>query len=226
MKTSSVKQRISTFLRIAVHVGSLIPLVVLGWQYASRNLTVNPIQAAEQRTGDTALVLLLLSLACTPLSILTGFSQITQRRRALGLYAFLYAAVHLLIFTILDYGLDFQLIWQTVAEKPYIIAGTGAFFIILPLAVTSFRWWMKRMGKNWLRLHRLVYLAGVLVVVHFAWVVKGDFFRLTGDVKRPLAFGAVLLVLLALRIPAVRKFIIQRRQQLKRSNSKVIELQP
>jgi methionine sulfoxide reductase heme-binding subunit len=207
-----MKRTLSTLLRIAVHAGGILPLLVLAWAYQTNQLTINPIQASEQRTGDLALYFLLLSLACTPLSTLTGFSQITQRRRALGLYAFLYTAIHLFIFTFLDYGLDWSSIWQMVIEKRYIFVGVMAFLALVPLAVTSFGGLMKRMGKNWKRLHRLVYVAGGLVILHFAWVVKGNVLRLNGAIDRPLLFGAIFLLLLILRLPPIRRAISRWRQ--------------
>ena len=201
------KHILDTVLRIAVHVGGIAPLLVLARAYAVKALTVNPIQAAEQRTGDIALVLLLLTLACTPLSLLTGYAPLKQRTRALGLYTFFYASVHLFLFTVVDYGLDLGLLFQQLTEKPYIIAGTATFLILLALAITSFRWWMKRMGKRWKQLHRLVYLAGVLAALHLAWALKGDLFHLTGDVGRPLLVVAILLILFGLRLPPVRRWI-------------------
>src|SRR5512135_705005 len=119
------------FLRIATHLGALIPLVVLVWDFQTNHLTENPIQAAEQRTGIIALVLLLLSLACTPLNTLFHFSQAIQRRRALGLYAFLYASLHLFIFSVIDFGLDWPTLWQEVSQKRYILVGLAAFIILI-----------------------------------------------------------------------------------------------
>lgn len=208
------KRKFPLLLRIATHVGALVPLAILIWDFQNNRLTANPIQAAEQRTGTTALVLLLLSLACTPLNTLFRFSWAIQRRRALGLYAFFYASLHLFIFTVIDYGLDWTTLWLMLSEKRYIIVGLAAFTILIALAATSFKSSMKRMGKNWKRLHRLVYLAGILVIVHFAWVVKGNVTSLSGDVLRPALYGAVLALLLALRIPIVRRAVARARQQM------------
>ncbi|HVN53568.1 MAG TPA: protein-methionine-sulfoxide reductase heme-binding subunit MsrQ [Anaerolineaceae bacterium] len=210
-----VQKRFALILRIATHIGSLVPLMVLIWDYQTHNLTVNPIQAAEQRTGDIAILLLTLCLACTPLATLTGFSHLTQRRKALGLYAFFYASLHLFIFSVIDFGLDWEFLIPTVTEKPYIILGLTAFVLLIPLAVTSFRWFMKKMGKNWRRLHALIYPAAVLVLVHFALQIKGDFLRQSGDVSRPLAYVIVLTLLFVLRIPTVRRRVSRWRQFLK-----------
>lgn len=193
------------WLQILVHAAAWVPLVVLVWAFSTGNLTINPIQAAEQRTGFTALVLLMLSLACTPLFTITRFAPLNNLRRPLGLYAFLYATIHLFLFAGVDYDFQFRLILLDVGNKRYILAGLAAFLILLPLAVTSIRWFVVRMGKKWKYLHRLVYLAGALVVLHFAWVVKGDVTRLQGDILRPVTAGVILAVLLVLRLPPIRR---------------------
>lgn len=196
-----------TPLQIAVHVGAWIPLLWLLWDYFNANglMAINPIQELTQRSGRYALYLLVLSLAVTPLNTLFGWRQTIKVRRPLGLYAFLYAAVHFGIFIFLDYGFDWSLIPAAIFEKRYTVVGLAALTILTALAVTSFQWWMRRLGKNWKRLHRLVYLAGGLVIVHSAWAVKGDLLRLTGDIWQPLIFGVVIALLLFVRIPPVRK---------------------
>ncbi len=194
-----------TRLQLLVHLGSLLPLALLVYAYCTGSLTVNPIQAAEQRTGQYAIALLVLSLACTPINTLLRFPAVLRLRRPLGLYSFMYAAIHMLIFLALDYGFDWELIGQTVVEKRYLVAGMAAFVILVPLAITSLRWWMKRLGKSWKRLHRLVYLAAVLAVVHLAWAAKGDILTLQGDIWKPLAAGVATALLLALRVPRIRK---------------------
>src|SRR5574338_892431 len=180
----SIKRRYPLILRLSVHLGSLLPLALMIRDALSQNLSANPYQELEKRTGETALVLLLFSLLCTPLNIMFGFSWAIKHRRALGLYAFFYASLHLFTFTVLDYRLDWQLLWGTVLENRYIFVGLAAFTCMLTLAVTSFRWWMKRMGKNWTKLNQLVYLTGGLVILHFAWVVKGNVLGLSGDVVK------------------------------------------
>jgi sulfoxide reductase heme-binding subunit YedZ len=199
-----MKLRRLTRLQLLMHVSAWIPLAVLVFQFLTGNLTANPIQAAEKRTGDTAIFLLILSLACTPVNSIFRVPQVLRLRRPLGLYAYLYAAIHLSIFLGLDYGLDFGLILQTIVEKPFVIAGLSTFIILSALAATSFRWSKVNLGKNWKRLHRLVYFANLLVVLHFAWSIKGDFFRLHGDVFRPLLAGIAVLLLLGLRVKPVR----------------------
>ncbi len=192
--------RWQTAAQVVVHLLALLPLAVLIWDGLHDRLTANPIQAMTFRTGKTALVLLVLSLACTPLSAVFGLRQAVKWRRPLGLYAFLYAALHFLIFAVLDYGLDLQLLREAIFEKRYALVGLAAFLLLIPLAITSTRGWMRRLGRTWKRLHRLVYVAAPLVIVHYVWLVKADR-------REPLLWGAVIAVLLLLRLSAVRGWI-------------------
>ena len=177
----------------------------LVWDYYSGNLTANPLQAATQHTGKYALILLVASLACTPLNTLFGWKTALKLRRMLGLYAFMFAFMHVLIFVGLDYGFNWNFLWQDLASKRYIWVGLLTLIILTLLAATSFQWWMRRLGKNWKRLHRLVYVAGGMVVLHYAWSKKGDVLALQGDVVQPFAFGLVIALLLLVRIPVVRQ---------------------
>ncbi len=196
------------WLRIAVHAGSvLIPFAILASDYVQGRLAVNPIQALTFRTGKFALILLVLSLACTPANTVFGFKPALKVRRALGLYAFLYAALHFMIFVGLDYGFDLALIKEAIFEKRYALVGFAAGLILLSLALTSTKGWMKRLGQQWRKLHQWVYLAGLLVIVHFVWLVKAD-------KREPLAYGAIVALLLALRIPQVRRAISGFRNKL------------
>lgn len=206
-------------LKIAIHIGALLPLVWLIWAYFSNNLTFNPIQAATQRTGKFALILLVLTLAITPLYMLTRKKQLLGIRRMLGLYAFMYAAIHFVIFIGWDYGFDFNLVIPEIFAKRYTVVGLITGFIMLLLAITSFKWWMKRLGKNWKRLHKLIYLAGTLVIVHYAWSKKGDILRLSGDIQQPLIFGAIVTILLIMRLPPVRRWISRTRKRITRRKS-------
>jgi sulfoxide reductase heme-binding subunit YedZ len=202
------------WLLVVTHILSLLPLVLLLWDYATGQLTVDPIREITFRTGSTALTLLVLSLACTPLNIVFGLKQVIPLRRWLGLYAFLYASLHFLTFVALDYGLDLALIGEAIFEKRYALVGFAAFLILLPLAITSTKGWMRRLGKNWKRLHRLAYLAAVLAVMHYIWLVKGA-------LGKPLLYAAIVALLLVLRIPAVRKKIIALRYRLTRRGQSV-----
>jgi sulfoxide reductase heme-binding subunit YedZ len=199
--------RLTSWLKIGTHLGALTPLAIIFWDYWHNQLTVNPIQEVTFRTGRYALILLILSLACTPLNTLFGFRWVLPLRKLLGLYAFMYAGFHFLIFIGLDYVFDPDLILEAIFEKRYALVGFSAFLILLPLAITSTKGWMKRLGKNWKRLHRGVYLASLLVIVHFVWLVKAD-------IRRPLTYGAVVVLLLVIRTPRVRKMIAKLRSRM------------
>jgi sulfoxide reductase heme-binding subunit YedZ len=196
-------------LQIAVHIGAWIPLAWLAWAYATDHLTVNPIQAATQQAGKFAITLLVLSLACTPLNTLFRWRSVLKVRRALGLYALMYAALHLSILVGVDYGFDLGSLWGDLAGKPYILVGAATLLILIPLGITSTKGWMKRLGQGWRQLHRLVYVASLLAVLHFAWAKKGDLFSLRGDITQPLLYGGIVLLLLILRIPFIRRGVSQ-----------------
>jgi len=202
-----------TPLQIIMHIYAWSALARLLFDYFLGNLSINPIQDLEQRTGRAAITLLVLSLMCTPLNTLFGWKELLKRRRALGLYSFMYVSIHVLIYLDLDYGLAWNLIIQNIVEKPYIIFGVITFLLLTPLAITSFDIWKKRLKKNWKRLHQMVYFIAPLAVLHFALSKKGDIFQLQGDIVRPLIYGLVVLILLILRIPRIRKFFASLRNQ-------------
>lgn len=196
-----------TKFQLAVHVAAWLPLIWLVWAATQSQLSINPIQDLEQRTGKIAMILLVLSLACTPANTVFGFTQAVRVRRALGLYAFMYAAIHLAIFVGVDYGFDLRLLKLEFTEKRYIIAGLAAFLVLVPLAITSTKGWQRRLRKRWKSLHTWVYLAGILVIVHYIWLTKNH----RGE---PLVWGAIVIILLALRIPKVRRTIVDWRGRL------------
>jgi len=225
----SMKKLHLTPLQILVHLGGWLPLGYLAYNLLTDNLTANPIQGIEQRTGIYALTFLLLSLACTPVASILGWKELTQRRKALGNYAFLYAALHVFTFFVIDYGLDLATVWRDIRNKPYIIFGALDFSLLLPLAATSFNYWMKRLGKNWKRLHRLVYLIAPLAAAHFILAVKGNVMRLQGDIVQPLIYSALIALLLFLRIPAIKSALIGIRQRINSALRKIVQpasLQP
>jgi sulfoxide reductase heme-binding subunit YedZ len=163
------------------------------------NLTADPIRGAILRTGKIALELLVLSLACTPLNTIFGFSPALRVRRALGDYSFLYVCLHFAIFVSLDYGFEFQYILPELI-RPYALIGLIAGILLIPLAITSFSPWPKRLGKNWKRLHNLVYLINILAAVHFILVVKQG-------VTEPYLWTILIVFLLILRLPPIRRFL-------------------
>ncbi|MFN8384269.1 MAG: protein-methionine-sulfoxide reductase heme-binding subunit MsrQ [Anaerolineales bacterium] len=194
-----------TPLQIAIHLFAWSAIALIIYEWTTGTFSINPIQELEQRTGRHAITLLVLSLMCTPINTVFKWSEPLKRRRTLGLYAFMYATIHVIIFVDLDYGLAWSLMTQTVLQKPYIIVGMLTFLALIPLAFTSFDIWKKRMGKNWKRLHQLVYYIAPLAVLHYAWSKKGDLFSLSGDIIRPLIYGLILAIFLTFRIPVIRK---------------------
>jgi sulfoxide reductase heme-binding subunit YedZ len=195
------------WLQIVVHVGALVPLAWILWAYWQGLFLVDPVREIETLTGRTAIVLLFLSLACTPILTVSGYKPVSRVRRALGLYSALYVGVHFLTFIGLDYGFDPSLIGQAIFEQRYVVVGFAAGLILLALTITATRRWQRRLGKNWKRLHRVVYLAGILATVHFLWLVK--------DIREPLRYAAVLALLLILRLPLLRRGISTARHRLK-----------
>jgi len=184
---------------ILVHIACLLPipwLVLDAWQ---GNLTANPIRGSILRTGKIALELLILSLACTPVNSIFGFKPALKVRRALGDYSFLYTSLHFAIFVSLDYGFDFQLVLDELI-RPYALVGLIAGLLLVPLAITSFAPWPKRLGKDWKRLHNLVYGINLLAGLHFILVVK------QGDTE-PYLWMILIVFLLVLRIPFFRRFL-------------------
>jgi sulfoxide reductase heme-binding subunit YedZ len=197
------------WLQALTHVAALLPLAYLLWAYWRGLFFIDPVKQITTRTGRTALILLILSLACTPARAVFGVKQVLRLRRPLGLYAFLYAGLHFLTFIGLDYGFDLDLIALDISDQRYVLVGFAAGLLLLALAVTSTRGWQKRLGKNWKRLHRLAYLAAILAIVHFVWLVK--------DIREPLPYALVLALLLLVRIPAIRKALADARRSLKAS---------
>jgi len=200
------EQLSKNWLRLVAHIGALTPLAILLWKFAVRRSLFAPAQQILTATGRTALILLILSLACTPMSVIFGLRRILRIRAPLGLYAFGYLTLHLATFVGWDYGFDLTLILRDLPYQPYVLVGLVTLLLLLPLAATSSRNWQKRLGKNWRRLHRLVYLAVLLDIVHFLWLSK--------DPSRPLRYGAIVLLLLLLRIKPVRQAAVKRRQNV------------
>lgn len=190
-------------LRIIVHISAWLPLAAIIADGLNNRLGAEPIREIILRTGKTALVLLILALACTPANSWLGFRDALRVRRALGLYAFMYAALHLLVFIGVDYAFDWSLLYDAIFERPYALVGLAAFLILLPIAITSTQGWMRRLGRTWTRLHRGVYIAALLVIVHFVWSVKLD-------AREPLTYGAIVVALLILRLPSLRQKISRR----------------
>ena len=170
-----------------------LPAAALVVSALTDGLGANPVEHVTHVTGGWALRFLLLSLAVTPLRRLLGWSWAAPLRRTLGLTAFGYACFHYLTYLGLEHFFDWQLIVEDVLERRYVTAGFAAFLCLVPLAVTSTRAMVRRLGRRWVSLHRLVYLAATLGVIHFLWLVKSD-------LREPLVYAAVLALLLGLRV--------------------------
>ncbi len=187
------KQLMRHLTKPAVCVIALAPLTRLAFDLARGSL-IDPVAEMENRLGFWALALLLATLACTPIKRLSGLSWPLRVRRMLGLFAFAYATIHLSIYVFLDQGLDLAAIFEDVSKRKFITAGALAFVLLVPLAVTSTKGWLVRLGtRRWRTLHRLVYAAAILGALHFFWRVKADY-------AEPVAFTALLAVLLVLRL--------------------------
>lgn len=174
------------------------PLLVLGARAATGRLSANPIEDVTHVTGEWTLRLLILTLAVTPLRRWLGWGWLSPLRRTLGLAAFGWACLHLLTWVALDQFFDWRAMLEDVFERRFITVGMAAFLCLVPLAITSTRAWMKRLGPRWIRLHRLAYVAGLLGVLHYVWGAKADLLA-------PLAYAAILGLLLGSRLARLRR---------------------
>jgi sulfoxide reductase heme-binding subunit YedZ len=180
-------------LKPVVFFACLIPFGQLALAAYQGELGVNPIEFITRFTGSWALIILIASLAVTPLRHLTGRNDLIKVRRTLGLFAFFYAALHFATYMVLDLYFDFPAILKDIAKRPYITVGFTAFVLMIPLALTSNAAMIRRLGKRWQQLHRLAYASAILGVLHFYWLVKAD-------IRRPAQYAAVLTLFLAYRI--------------------------
>lgn len=176
-----------------VFLAALTPFILLVQALLTNQLGPNPIDILTDRTGTLAIRMLLISLALTPLRYALKHTWPLRFRRMLGLFAFFYASLHICVYFVLDQQLDMTLIWEDLAERPYILAGTTAFLLLLPLALTSTRKMVRRLGKRWSVLHRAVYIASCAAVVHYVWLAKGDLLE-------PFVYLFILMGLLAYRL--------------------------
>jgi sulfoxide reductase heme-binding subunit YedZ len=182
-----------SYLKPAAFLICLIPFGQLLYRAYTNDLGANPIETITRFTGSWSLLILLASLAVTPLRRLTGWNELIRYRRMLGLFAFSYAALHFATYMILDLYFDFSAIAKDILKRPYITVGFTALVFMIPLAITSTSAMIRRLGKRWQQLHYLVYAIGILGVVHFYWLVKSD-------ITRPAQYGLVLALLLGYRL--------------------------
>jgi sulfoxide reductase heme-binding subunit YedZ len=182
------------WLKPGIFLGALAPVASIGLRALTGSLNANPIAEVENELGLAALIFLIASLACTPARRVFGWTWPVRVRRELGLFAFAYASLHFLVYVLVDQVLDLQGIFEDVVKRPFITVGFLALVLLLPLAFTSTKASVRRLGfVRWQRLHQLAYLAGVLAVVHFIWRVKID-------VTQPLTYAVALGILLLVRL--------------------------
>ena len=182
--------------KIAIFLAALLPLAALAWRGFHDGLGANPIEVITHTTGDWTLRLILTTLAVTPLRKLTRQYWLIGVRRELGLFAFFYGLLHFTTYIWLDKFFDLHEMIKDVYKRPFITAGFTAFVLLIPLAVTSTAGWIRRLGgKNWQRLHRLIYVSAIVGVIHYIWLVKAD-------VRKPLQYAFVLSLLLLYRVGA------------------------
>ncbi|MEP6717774.1 MAG: protein-methionine-sulfoxide reductase heme-binding subunit MsrQ [bacterium] len=182
------------FAKLVLFVNALVPLTLLLWDVYHKRVGANPLEFATRTTGMLTLLFLVISLAVTPARQITGLNWLIKFRRMLGLFAFFYGFLHLLTYILFDRYLNLKSIPGDIASRPFIALGMLAFFLMVPLAITSTNKMVKRLGgKRWNKLHKLVYAGGVAGVIHFWLLVKSD-------TRLPLTFGFVLLLLLAHRL--------------------------
>ena len=178
----------------AVFLACLIPLALLGWKAYNNALGANPIEVITHATGDWTLRFLLITLAVTPIRKLTGLLWLIRYRRMFGLFAFFYATLHFLTYIWLDKFFDVHEMLHDVAKRRFITVGFTGFVLLIPLALTSTKGWIRRLGgKRWQALHRLIYFSAIAGVIHYWWLVKAD-------IRDPLKYGGILAVLLGYRI--------------------------
>lgn len=187
----------SKLLKVAIHLACLVPVVYLAWGARMGTLSANPIEYITHSTGDWTMRFLLLSLTITPARRLFNLPDLIRYRRMLGLWAFFYGVLHLITWLWLDRFFDTAEMWADLTKRPFIMAGMAGFLAMVPLALTSTKGWIRRLGKNWTRLHRLAYFAGVAGVVHYWWLVKSD-------IRLPAMYGGILAVLLGARLAYVK----------------------
>ena len=180
--------------KAAVFALCLIPLLLLLWDFHKDALGPNPVENITHTTGNWTIHFLLITLTITPLRKLFNAPSLIRLRRMLGLFAFFYGCLHLATYLWLDQSFDWSAIWKDIYKRPFITAGFSSWVLMVPLALTSTAWSIRKLGgKRWQWLHRLIYISALAGVIHFYWLVKSD-------VRRPLLYGAILAILMLYRL--------------------------
>jgi methionine sulfoxide reductase heme-binding subunit len=185
-------------LKVAVFFAALIPLARLAWKGYQQMLGANPIEVITHATGDWTLIFLMLTLSITPLRKLTGQPWLIRFRRMLGLFAFFYASLHFTTYIWLDKFFDVHEMVKDIGKRRFITVGFTAFVLLIPLAATSTAGMIRRLGKRWQMLHRLIYVSAIAGVIHYWWLVKAD-------VRKPEYYAIVLILLLGYRVLAAQR---------------------
>jgi methionine sulfoxide reductase heme-binding subunit len=194
VRESLRKILVTKWAKTAVFLLCLFPLGYLGWRAYQGNLTSNPVEFVQHFTGDWTLRFLLITLSVTPLRRLLNLPDLIRCRRMLGLFAFTYACLHFLTYIGPDQLFSLSGMWKDVYKRPFIAAGFLGFVLLIPLALTSTKGWIRRLGgRRWQALHRLIYVTAICGVIHYYWLVKSDH-------RLPLLYVAILTVLLLYRI--------------------------
>ena len=188
-----MKKQHLIFVKVAIWIFALLPLARLFWLGVHDDLGANPVEFVERSTGTWGLIFLLTTLSMTPIRLLTGQVWQIQLRRLFGLWMFFYACLHITTYIWLDYSFLWADILKDIIKHPYVIVGFSAFVLTIPLAATSNSYMIKRLKKNWKRLHQVIYLIAMLAILHFWWLVKKD-------VTEPFYYAAVLILLLGIRL--------------------------
>ena len=196
-------QAIRRLVKPALWLAGLTPLAWQVWAFFTGHLEAEPVKGMEHFTGRTALVILFITLSVTPLRRLTGWNGIIKVRRLIGLFAFFYALVHFSIFLVFDLALSFGDLTREVVKRPWITVGFSALLLLAVLAATSPQAMVRRLGRRWRTLHRLIYVAAALGVLHFTWAQKKD-------IRLPLIYAGVLAGILALRLVPARQRVASR----------------
>jgi methionine sulfoxide reductase heme-binding subunit len=194
MRSTVRKILAARWAKVFVFLASLIPLLLIVWRGFHNDLTANPVEFLQHQTGDWTLRFLIFTLCITPFRKILHLPELIRFRRMLGLFAFFYVCLHFLTYLGPDQSFNLAGMWEDVAKRPFITVGFAAFVLLIPLAITSTAGWIRRLGgKRWQALHRSIYVCAIFGVIHYYWLVKSD-------VRKPLFYGLLVAILLALRL--------------------------
>jgi len=180
-------------VRLFAFIAMLTPCLWLILKFTQQDLGANPVEFLTHETGKWTLIFLLTGLAISPLKNILGWKAPMKLRRMVGLYAFFYACLHLMIYWVFDQSLSFAYVWEDILKRPYITIGFSAWLLLIPLAITSANYFRKRMGKNWIKLHKLAYVTALLGLLHYIWLIRADY-------AETFIYAAVLFLLLGYRL--------------------------